>query len=490
MTDSSHAPTRAAALAVLCTVALMIVLDSTIVAVAVPTIQVELGFSAAGIAWVVNGYLLGFAGLLLLAGRLGDLVGARRVFLIGVVVFTAASLLCGLASTPALLIAGRFVQGIGGALAAAVIFGLIVRLYPEPAAQARAIGVYSFVQAGGAAIGFVAGGVLTEAVGWPSIFLVNVPIGVVVLIAALRVVPREASPGLRGGVDVPGAVLVTVGLSLGVYAIVRGGEATAQTAQILAYGGISVLLLIGFLIRQRYAPAPLVPLRILRRRWLLGANGAIMLIFATGMGFQFVCALFLQRVMGLDALGTGLGFLPTPLVIGVISLVVAPRVTARFGPRRVLLAGLAVLAAGIALFSRVPVDARYLVDVLPPLVIMGFGVGVVFPAVIMLAMADAPAGETGLVSGLANTAQQAGAAIGLSVLAVVAARVTGVDGGEVGALRDGYSAAFLVAVGFVFVAFLIVAVVLRQRPTTPPAGLGTDRDSDGAAASSTASRPR
>ena len=454
---------RGATLAVLCAMALMIVLDSTIVAVAVPSIQRDLGFSPAGVAWVVNGYLIGFAGFLLLAGRLGDLLGAHRVFLAGLVVFTAASLLCGLADTAALLVAGRFVQGVGGALASAVIFSLIVRLYPEPGLQARAIGVYSFTQAGGAALGFVAGGLLTEAAGWPAIFLVNVPIGVAVLVGALRVLPREAGLGLRDGMDVGGAVLITAGLSLGVYAIVDG---------VFWYGVAAALLVAAFLVRQRYARRPLAPLPILARRWLLGTGAAVVLIFATGMGFQFINALFLQRVLGLDAIGTGLAFLPTPIVIGLMSLVVAPRVTARFGARPVLLAGLGTLAAGLLLLVRVPVEARYAVDVLPPLIIMGLGIGVVIPAIIMLAMAGAEPRETGLVSGLTNTAQQAGAALGLAVLAVVAARVSdaGLDAGmaEVAALRDGYSRAYLTAAGFALGALVITALVLRNPPGARP----------------------
>lgn len=459
---ASPYPRRAAALAVLCAMSLMIVLDSTIVAVAVPAIQLDLGFSPAGVAWVVNGYLIGFAGFLLLAGRLGDLLGAHRVFLAGLVVFTAASLLCGLADTAGLLVAGRFVQGVGGALASAVIFSLIVRLYPEPGAQARAIGVYSFTQAGGAAFGFVLGGLLTEAAGWPWIFLVNVPIGVAVLAGALRVLPREAGLGLGDGMDVSGAILITAGLSLGVYAIVDG---------VLEYGVAAAVLVAAFLTRQRFARRPLAPLPVLRRPWLLGTGAAVVLIFATGMGFQFINALFLQRVLGLDAIGTGLAFLPTPLVIGLVSLLVAPRVTARFGARPVLLAGLGLLVAGLLLLVRVPVRAEYAADVLPALIIMGLGIGVVIPAIIMLAMAGAEPRETGLVSGLTNTAQQAGAALGLAVLAVVAARVSDASlasgAGEVAALRDGYRGAYLMAAGFALGALLIGAFVLRRPPTAP-----------------------
>ena len=486
---ASARPRPGAALAVLCAMSLMIVLDSTIVAVAVPAIQLDLGFSPTGVAWVVNGYLIGFAGFLLLAGRLGDLLGARRVFLAGLGVFTAASLLCGLAGTSELLVAGRFVQGVGGALASAVIFSLIVRLYPEPGPQARAIGVYSFTQAGGAAFGFVAGGLLTEAAGWPWIFLVNVPIGAAVLAGALRMLPREAGLGLGDGMDVSGAVLITAGLSLGVYAIVDG---------VLPYGVTAAFLVAAFLLRQRYARRPLAPLSVLRRRWLLGTGAAVVLIFATGMGFQFVNALFLQRVLGLDAIGTGLAFLPTPIVIGLISLFVAPRVTARLGARPVLLAGLAVLAAGLLLLVRVPVEPRYAVDVLPALIVMGLGIGVVIPAIIMLARAGAGPGETGLMSGLTNTAQQAGAALGLAVLAVVAARVTdaGLAAGvaEVAALRDGYSRAFLTAAGFTLGALLIGAFVLRRGPSpvAGDSGLGDDAvrlDGDPAVAEAAAAGP-
>jgi EmrB/QacA subfamily drug resistance transporter len=455
---------RGAALAVLCAMALMIVLDSTIVAVAVPTIQQELGFSPAGVAWVVNAYLVAFAGLLLLAGRLGDLIGAWRVFLAGLALFTAASLLCGFAGTAGLLVAGRFVQGAGGALAAAVVLGMIVRLYPEPGEQARAMGVYSFVQASGAALGFVVGGVLTQTAGWTWIFLINVPIGVAVGLAGRRVLPREAGQGLGGGLDVAGAVLITGGLSLGVYAIVSAGSGPGAW---LAGTG-PLILIAGFLVRQRRARQPLIPLRLLARGWLLGTNATVILIFAAGLGFQFLNALYVQRVMGYDALTTGLAFLPTPVTIGIVSLVVAPALTARAGPRRVLLGGLVLLVAGLALLSRAPADASYVADMLPPLIVMGLGVGVTIPAVIMLSMAGAAPCDTGMVSGLNATAQQAGAALGLAVLAAVAAAHTesraAAGAAPLAALRDGYSQAFLVAAGFVVVAGLITALALRRVP--------------------------
>jgi MFS family permease len=456
MDDSTR---RGAALAVLCAMALMIVLDSTIVAVALPTIQRELGFSPAGVAWIVNAYLVAFAGLLLFAGRLGDLIGAWRVFLGGLGLFTFASLLCGFAGTAGLLVVGRFVQGAGGALAAAVILGMIVRLYPEPTAQARAMGIYSFVQAGGAALGLVAGGLLTETVGWPWIFLVNVPIGLFVGILAIRLLPREPGQGLRQGADVPGALLITGGLSLGVYAIVSTGR--------LAGAG-AVLLIAGFVARQRWARQPLIPLRILGRGWLLGTNAAVVLVFAAGLGFQFLVALYAQRIIGFDALTTGFAFLPTPITIALASLFATPRLTGRFGSRRVLIGGLVLLATGLLWLSRAPVDPSYPIDLLPPLIIMGLGVGVAIPAIIMLSMAGAAPCDTGMVSGLNNTAQQAGAAVGLAVLAAVAAAQTSAlrAAGEpaLAALRSGYSLAFLIAAGFVLGALSIVGLALRHPP--------------------------
>jgi MFS family permease len=470
---------RGAALAVLCTSAMMIVLDSTIVAIALPAIQRDLGFSEAGVAWVVNGYLVSFAGLLLLAGRLGDLLGGWRVFLAGIAVFTLASLLCGSARSAGLLGAGRFAQGAGGALAAAVVIGMIVRLYPAPGEQARAMGVYSFVQAGGAAIGFVVGGVLTDTVGWAWIFLINVPVGLVVGVAAQRVLPREA--GVRaGGVDVPGALLITGGLSLGVYAIVQPG---------LAAGVGAVSLVGGFLVRQRYAARPLIALRVLTRPWLLRTNAVVMLVFAAGLGFQFLNTLNLQRVLGYDPLTTAAAFLPTPIMIGSMSLFVAPRVVARSGPRRVLIAGLTLLMIGLAWLGlapegpgssavaegpaagggTAPAGLPYWTGMLPALLIVGAGVGVAVPAMIMLAMAGAEPDDTGMVSGLNNTAQQAGAALGLAVLAAVAAAVTGTPVTPA-TLHQGYGVAFLLTAAFVAGALLITVFALRRPPAaaSPP----------------------
>ncbi|MEV6348866.1 MFS transporter [Actinoplanes sp. NPDC051851] len=449
---------RGATLTVLCAVALMVVLDSTIVAVAIPAIQRDLGFTQAGVAWVVNGYLVAFAGLLILAGRLGDILGDRRVFLTGLAVFTAASLLCGLAPNAGLLVAGRFVQGIGGAFASAVVLGMIVRLYPEPGPQARAMGIFSFTQAGGAAIGFVAGGVLTDLAGWPAIFLINVPIGVVAWLVARRLLSGGTTVG--GRLDILGALLITLSLSLVVFAIVRAVDLVAAAAAVVAFAL--------FLVRQAVASTPLVPPHLLRRGWLLATNGTVVLILAAGMGFQFVNTLFLQRVMGLDTLHTGLAFLPTPVVIGLVSLFAAARLTARLGPRPVLIAGLALLVAGLFLLSRAPLHPSYATDLLPGLVVMGLGVGVTVPSIMMLAMAGASPEETGLISGLNNTAQQAGASLGLATLAAVAAhRVSATPSPS--AFHDAYTSAFLVAACFAAAALFIAVLALRHPPSAPSA---------------------
>ncbi|HEY0694505.1 MAG TPA: MFS transporter [Kribbella sp.] len=456
---------RVRALAVLCAMQLMIILDGTVVTVALPTIQGDLGYSQAGLAWVMNAYLIAFAGLLLLAGRFGDLIGGKRIFLAGLSVFTAASLLCGLAGSSELLIAGRFAQGVGGALASAVILGMIVRLFPAPGEQARAMGVYSFTAASGAAIGLIVGGVITQTVGWHWAFLINVPIGLTALVLATRLLVADRGIGLGEGADVLGAVLVTAGLSLGVYTIVQTAEPTAKTGRTIVLAAVALLLLAGFVVRQARVAHPLLALRIFRNRHVTVANVIVVLMFAAGFGFQFMTALYLQRVLGFDSLQTGLAFLPAPVIGGLLSLFVVARLTERFGSRRVLLAGLAALLVALLLLSQAPVDGTYLVNVAPVLALMGTAMGVAIPSMIMLAMSGAEAGDAGLASGLNNTAQQAGAAVGTAVLATLAASLTAVrvGGGAamVSALRDGYSLAFLAAAGFVVAALLLAATLLR-----------------------------
>ncbi|MEV8377935.1 MFS transporter [Kribbella sp. NPDC056861] len=465
---TTTAPPRARALAVLCVMQLMIILDGTVVTVALPTIQSDLGFSQAGLAWVMNSYLIAFAGLLLLAGRIGDLIGSKRVFVAGLAVFTAASLLCGLATTSELLLAGRFLQGVGGALASAVILGMIVGLYPAPGDQARAMGVYGFTSASGASIGLILGGVITQTVGWHWSFLINVPIGVVSLVLALRLLRTQPGLGLSKGADVLGAVLVTAGLSLAVYTIVQTAEPTAALPRTLLLAAVSLVLLAGFVLRQARATQPLLSLHIFRNSQVTLSNLVVVLLFAAGFGFQFMTALYLQRVLGFDSLQTGLAFLPAPILGAVMSLFLGPRLIAHFGSRPILLAGLAALLAALLLMSQAPVHGSYLTNVVTPLLLVGAGTGVAIPAAIMLAMSGAEPTDAGLTSGLNNTAQQAGAAVGTAVLATLAASRTAVQvsagADPVAALRDGYSVAFVAASAFVLAALVVgTALLLRYR---------------------------
>ena len=458
---------RTAALVTLCAMQLMIILDGTIVTVALPTIQRQLGFSASGLAWVVNAYLVTFAGLLLLSGKLGDRIGAARVFVAGLAVFTASSLLCGLAQTPGLLVAGRCLQGAGGALASAVILGMIVRLYPDPAGQARGIGVYTAVSAAGAAIGLICGGVLTQTLGWQADFFVNVPIGIAAIGAGVLLFAKAAPAKEGPGADVLGGVLVTASLALGVLAILRASEIGWGARESVASSVVAAALMVGFVIRQATAAAPMLPLRMFRQRQLTVANIASLLIFAAGFGFQYLTALYLQRVLGFDALHTGLAFLPIPVIVGVISLAWTARLTARYGTRLVLLVGLALVATGMGLLSRAPVHGHYWSDILPIMLVLGVGMGLALPGATVAAMSGVDQADAGLASGLVNTMQQAGAAVGLSVLASVAAGRTagqlkhGVA--PLAALRNGYAMGYALATAFVLAA-LLVALPAQGRP--------------------------
>src|SRR5436309_5759776 len=378
---------RALALVVLCVGMLMIILDATIVNVALPSIQSDLRFSQSSLAWVVNAYLIAFGGLLLLAGRLGDLIGRKRIFLIGLAVFTSASLMCGLAQTRSMLIVARFVQGAGGAMTSAVILGMIVTMFQRPGERARAIGVYSFVASAGGSIGLLAGGVLTQAINWHWIFFVNVPIGIATALVARRVVPDEPGIGLSEGADVPGAVLITSALMLGVYTIV--GPAAKQgwgSASTLLFGAGSIALMVSFLARETRAASPLMPLRIFRSRPVASAN-AIQILSVAGMfGMFFLGALYLRRVLGYDALEIGLAFLPVTIAMGTLSIRYSDRIFMALGARRTLLAGLTLVLAGLVVFALAPVHADYATQVAPSMLLLGLGAGTAFPALMNLAM--------------------------------------------------------------------------------------------------------
>jgi len=463
-TETSNERRRWLALYVLCGGLLMIVLDATIVNVALPTIQDDLGFSQSSLAWVVNAYLIAFGGLLLLSGRLGDLIGQRRVFLVGLAVFTAASLVCALSQTQGMLIAARFVQGAGGAVASAVILGMIVTMFPEPREQAKAIGVYAFVASAGASIGLLAGGVLTEAINWHWIFFVNVPIGIGIATLALRLVDDQEGIGLSEGADVPGAVLLTAGLMLGVYTLLEAGEQGWASLQTLGLGGVSIALVAAFVIRQSRIENPLMPLRLFRSRNVAGANVVMGLLVVGFFGMFFLGALYLQELLDYSPFEVGLAFLPSCIVMGTLSIRYAERLIMGSGPKAALIAGLAAAGAGLLLFARAPVPANYWVDVMPVMILLGTGAGLAFPALMTLAMSGATQSDSGLASGLVNTTTQVGGAIGLAVLATLATERSDsliADGAAATqALNSGYHMAYLIGAGLITCAIAIAFFVL------------------------------
>ncbi|MDA0183484.1 MFS transporter [Solirubrobacter phytolaccae] len=448
--------TRWAALYVLCAGTLMIVLDATIVNVALPSIQDDLGFSASALAWVVNAYLIAFGGLLLLAGRAGDLLGQRNVFLAGLALFTVASVACALAQTQGMLIAARFIQGAGGALTSAVVLGMIVTMFPSPREQAKALGVYGFVASAGGSIGLLAGGVLTDALDWHWIFFINAPIGVITGVLALRLVPSKPGLGLRGGADLPGAALLTGGVMLGVYTILGVTEHGWLATRTLVLAAVAATALAAFLVRQTRIATPLMPLRLFRSRDVSGAN-VVMALMVVGMfSLFFLGALYLQLVLGYDPLAVGLAFLPSTLVMGVTSL----KLSQRFAPRTILAPSLLFVLAGLLLFARVPVDGNFVVDVLPATILIGLGAGLSTPAMMTLAMSGVAPEDTGLASGLINTTVQVGGAIGLAVLATLAAGRTGASTAPEDLLA-GYHLAFVIGAGVLGVA-TVVAVWLTR----------------------------
>ncbi|MFJ7230885.1 MFS transporter [Streptomyces tendae] len=459
---------RWTALVVLCTGALMTILDGNIVTVAMPAVQHDLGFTGPGLAWVVNAYLIPFGGLLLLAGRLGDLVGRKRMFTAGLALFTAASVLCGVATGREVLVAARAVQGVGGAMTMAVVLGMVVALFPEPRERARAIAVFSAVGAAGGALGTFLGGALTEALSWHWIFLINLPIGVAAWTAAVRVLAPDEGAGPGRGVDYPGAALVTGALMLTVYTITGAGGPGAVTTVFLSLAALA--LFVAFAVRQARAARPLLRLRLFRSRLLTGANAVQVLMVATMYGFQFIGALYLQRVLGYGELATGTAFLPAPVLIGVLMLGLSARTIGRFGAYRVLLAGLVLIVSGMALLSRAPVDGGYLTDVLPPMLLLAAGFAAAMPALTGLAMSGAREEDAGLASGLFNTTQVVGGSLGLAALsALAAARTDGLLGrgsAAVTATAEGYQLAFRVAAVVATGALVLAAVVLRRRAGT------------------------
>jgi EmrB/QacA subfamily drug resistance transporter len=462
------------ALIVLCTGMLMIVLDATVVNVALPSIQDDLGFSQSSLAWVVNAYLIAFGGLLLLAGRLGDLISRRGMFLTGLAVFTLASLACGAAQTQAMLVGARFIQGVGGAMTSAVILGMIFTMFPDPREQAKAMGVFTFVAAGGGSVGLIAGGVLTDLINWHWIFFVNVPIGIVTGALALRYVAADRGAGFGQGADVLGAVLSTASLMLLVYTIVKpAAEDGWGAATTLACAGGAVALGIAFVVREATAANPLIPLRIFRVREVAASNAIQGLLVAGMFGTFFMGSLYLQRILGYTPLEIGLAFLPLTLVMGVVSLRYSERLIMRFGPRRTLVPGMSLVLIGLLLFARTPADGNYLTDLFPIMPLIGLGFAISGPSLVTLAMSGSSQQDAGLASGLINTTTQVGGALGLAVLATLAGsraeHLRGAGESVSSALNGGYHLGYMLAAGLTLVALLIAAFVLRERRETVPA---------------------
>jgi EmrB/QacA subfamily drug resistance transporter len=471
MTDHLNTRTRWLALVILCVGDLMIVVDTTVVNVALPSIRSDLGFSQTSLAWVVNAYMLTFGGLLLLAGRFGDLFGHRRLFLAGTCAFTAASLVCGLATTQGMLIAARAVQGVGGAVVSAVAFSLIVVLFTEPSERAKAMGVFGFVMAGGGSIGVLAGGVLTDLVGWHWIFLVNLPIGIVVTVSGLRLLPTVHTGGAGQRLDVVGAAAITGAMVLAVYAIVNGNTAGWTSAQTVGLLAAAVVVAVAFAAWESRVPSPLVPLRIFRHRNLSVANVVGILWAAAMFALFFLSALYLQQVLGYTPLDVGLAFLPGNLIMMAFSLGVSAKLVMRYGVRGPLAFGLLVASLALLWFARAPVHGSFVVDVLPAMVLIGIGGGLAFNPVLMAAMSDVEPEHSGLASGITNTAFMMGGALGLAVLASAAAARThhlaGAGHGALEALTGGYHLAFAIAAGFAVAAAIVGAVFLRTRAAAP-----------------------
>jgi EmrB/QacA subfamily drug resistance transporter len=454
------------ALLVLCLGDLMIVLDVTIVGVALPSIRDDLGFSKESLAWVVNAYLITFGGFLLLGGRLGDLFGHRRLFLAGITLFTLASTACGLATSQAVLVGARAVQGLGAAVVSAVALSLMMTLFTEPAERAKAMGIFGFVASGGGSIGVLLGGILTDVLNWHWIFLVNVPIGILVLVLTVMLIPAARIPTAAERLDVAGAITVTLSLMIAVYAIVNGNEVGWLTARTLGLLGLATALLAGFLLLEARVPSPLVPLRLFRLRNIAVSNVVGVLWAGAMFAWFFLSALYLQLVLGYSPLEVGLAFLPGNLIMGAVSIWLSARLVMRFGIRLPLAVGLLLASLGLLLFARAPVDGTFVVDVLPSMILLGLGAGMAFNPVLLAAMSDVEPTEAGLASGVVNTSFMMGGALGLAVLASLAASRTDTllaDGeSQAAALTGGYHVAFLVGALFAAGAAALGGLLLRR----------------------------
>ncbi|MCW5697663.1 MAG: DHA2 family efflux MFS transporter permease subunit [Bauldia sp.] len=461
-------------LMVLCLGDLMIVLDTTIVTVALPSIQGDLGFTDTGLVWVINAYMLTFGGFLLLGGRLGDIFGNRRLFLIGIAGFTLASVACGLAPSQGVLVAARAVQGFAGAVVSAVALSLIMNLFTDGAERAKAMGIFGFVMAGGGSLGVLLGGVLTDVLSWNAIFLVNVPVGIAVFALTVKLLRAEAGASAGVKIDFAGAATVTLALMLAVYATVNGNEAGWGSPQTLGFLGAAAVLFAAFLVIESRIAHPLIPLGLFKLRNLSTAS-VVGILWSTAMfAFSFLSALYLQLVLGYTPLQVGLAVLPANLLMGAFSIGLSAKIVMRFGIRGPLVAGMLLIAAALIAFSFAPADGTFLVNILGPMVVLGVGVGIAFNPVLLAAMSDVEPSRSGLASGVVNTAFMMGGSLGLAVLASLASGRTGTlaaaGAPAAEALTGGYQLAFLVGALFALAAAAIGAVFLRKPKDAAPAG--------------------
>ena len=453
------------ALIVVCLAMLMNALDSSIVNVALPSIQRDLHFSQANLTWVVDAYLIAFGSFLLLAGRLGDLLGRKKVFLSGVALFTLSSLICSIAQNQATLITARFFQGMGGAISTSVIVAIIVTEFSGAAERAKAMSAYMFVAVGGGSIGLLVGGLLTQAVNWHWIFVINVPIGVTTLVLGSMLIKENEGLGVRAGLDIKGSLLMTVSLIVGIYAIVTASTYGWLTAHTLGFAAASIVLMVGFFLLESRIEKPIMPMRILKLRSLTTSSIVRGLSFTAMYAVFFFGALYLERVMGYDPLRTGIAFLPLTLAMAIMSLGVTSRLLARFGPMKLLIPGMIAVIVGLLVLARADTHAVYAASILPAFLLLGVGMSVSAVPLLTIAMADVPRSDAGVASGVVNVSMWLASSAGLAVFGTLAAsRTTSLLRGgssNAEALVGGYHETFFIGAILAALALLVTVLVLR-----------------------------
>jgi EmrB/QacA subfamily drug resistance transporter len=466
-----HEQRRWVALIVVCFAMLMNTLDQTIVNVALPTIQRDLHFSQASLAWVIDAYLITFAGTLLLAGRLGDLIGRKKVFLTGVVLFTLASAACGAANTQGLLIGARFAQGLGAALSSSVILAIIIADFPRPAERAKAMSSYIIVAVGGGSLGLLVGGYVTQALSWHWIFFINIPIGIATVVVGAMLIDENIGLGVRAGLDIGGAVLSTAGLMLAVYAIVSSTQYGWKSPHTLEFGGAAVAVLIGFVILESRLTQPMMPVRVLRSAGLLSSSLVRGLMVVGMYSTFFIGVLYFQHVLGYSPVLTGLAFLPQTLSVAVMSSGLTARIMRRFGPKATALGGLGVVAVGLTLMVNAGPHTAYFPTIFAAVLLIGMGAASAFTPLLTIALAHVPAKDAGIGSGIVNVTQQVSGALSVAVLGAVSASHTASlltsGSSAIDALDGGYHLAFIVALVSVLAAIALACVIIK-RPTTTP----------------------